>query len=160
MKLCNRLIAKILMLIAIMLVTFIIFFNSFKDVVASHQASDMVVDIIVSEQSVENDRLNLIVRKMAHLIEYAALGIAVMLFVIFFEKDCFKKLYGTALFYVLFIAVLDEYIQSFFNRTSSIGDVLLDFFGALIGGTVILVIHIIYALLKKRKNRINKAKYI
>jgi len=153
MNIRSGLIVRILMLIAIITVTLTIFFNSFKDIVASHQDSNIVIDVIVSEQSAESDGLELIVRKMAHLVEYAALGIAVMLFVKCVEKDYCKRLYGAALFYVLFIAVLDEHIQSFSNRTSSTSDIILDFFGALIGFAVVLVIHFIYVKLKKRKLR-------
>ncbi len=124
-----------------------------KDIVASHQDSNIVIDVIISEPSAESDKLELIVRKTAHLIEYAALGMAVMLFVKRVEKDYCKKLYGAELFCVLFIAVVDEYIQSFSNRTSSTGDVLLDFIGALIGFALVLVIHFIYVKLKNRKLR-------
>ena len=152
MNISKSLILKILMLTAIITVTLTIFFNSFKDIVASNKASDVVVDVIVSDQSNEEiDYLKLIVRKTAHLVEYAALGVVVMLYVKFIEKESQKKFYGVALFYTLLVAVVDEHIQSFSNRTSSTGDILLDFFGVLIGFTLVLAIHFIYVKLKNRK---------
>ena len=152
MNISKSLILKILMLTAIITVTLTIFFNSFKDIVASNKASDVVVDVIVSDQSNEEiDYLKLIVRKTAHLVEYAALGVVVMLYVKFIEKERQKKFYGAALFYTLLVAVVDEHIQSFSNRTSSTGDILLDFLGVLIGFTLVLAIHFIYVKLKKRK---------
>ncbi len=144
---------RIGLIIAILIVTSIIFFNSFEDIVESHHASDVVIDVIIPEQNSENENLELIIRKMAHLIEYAALGVAVMLFVKCIERDYRKKLYALALFYVLFVAVLDEHIQSFSDRTSSTGDILLDFLGAVVGFAIVLLIHFICVKFIKMKER-------
>lgn len=151
MNVYNRSIPKIMMIIAIVIVTFMIFFQSLGDYAASHHASDMITNVIVPGQDTEHDRVELIVRKTAHLIEYAILGIVVMLFVKCVERDHLKKLYGAALFYVLLVAVLDEYIQSFSDRTSSTADILLDFLGAMIGFALVCVIFFVRAKLKNRK---------
>ena len=151
MNVRKGLIPSIMMIIAIVIVTFMIFFQSLGDYSASHHASDTITNVIVSGQDTEHDRVELIVRKIAHLIEYAILGIVVMLFVKCVERDFLKKLYGSALFYVLLVAVLDEYIQSFSDRTSLVGDILLDFSGALIGFLLVLAILFVQVKLKNRK---------
>lgn len=151
MRLRKGLIARIVMIIAIVAVTSIIFFNSFEDIVESHHTSGIVVDVIRPNENTEKDSLELLVRKTAHLIEYAVLGIAVMLFVKCIEREYKKRSYAAGLFYVLLVAVLDEHIQSYSDRTSSTSDILLDFFGALIGFGIALVIFFIYVKLKKRK---------
>ena len=151
MRLRKGLIARIVMIIAIVAVTSIIFFNSFEDIVESHHTSGIVVDVIRPNKNTEKDSLELLVRKTAHLIEYAVLGIAVMLFVKCIEREYKKRSYAAGLFYVLLVAVLDEHIQSYSDRTSSTSDILLDFFGALIGFGIALVIFFIYVKLKKRK---------
>lgn len=89
---------------------------------------------------------------MAHLVEYAALGSTVMLLVLSLRVDFGNKYFGIALFYTLIIAVLDEHIQSFSDRTSSTGDILLDFFGALIGFCFVLLAQFIIKKVKERKN--------
>lgn len=142
-----------IMVAVIIIITVIIFGNSFADYDISHNTSDAVSEIILPDKYSDSETMLLIIRKLAHLIEYAALGISVMLLVKFIEFDFRSKLYAVALFYVLFVAVIDEHIQSFSDRTSSTGDILLDFFGALIGFAFVIAIHFIYTKIKKRKER-------
>ena len=142
-----------IMLAAILIVTLFIFGNSFAGYDMSHDTSNSISEIILPDKYSDSEKVLLIIRKMAHLIEYAALGMAVMQFAKCVEKDYRKKLYAFACFYVLFVAVLDEHIQSFSDRTSSTGDILLDFFGALIGFAIVITIYFICVKLKKRKER-------
>jgi len=141
------------MLAAILIFTLFIFGNSFAGYDMSHDTSNSISEIILPDKYSDSEKVLLIIRKMAHLIEYAALGMAVMQFAKYVEKDYRKKLYALACFYVLFVAVLDEHIQSFSDRTSSTGDILLDFFGALIGFAIVLVVHFIYEKFKNKKER-------
>lgn len=76
--------------------------------------------------------LSYLVRKAAHFIEYLILGI--LLYFIFRAVNISVINQGVyALFVVLLCAVLDEYFQSFLDRTSSVSDVLLDFCGGMVG---------------------------
>jgi VanZ family protein len=149
----KRMVKYGIMLAAILTVTLFIFGNSFAGYDMSHDTSNSISEIILPDKYSDSEKVLLIIRKMAHLIEYAALGMAVMHFIKCVEKDYRKKLYALACFYVLFIAVLDEHIQSFSDRTSSTGDILLDFFGALIGFAIVITMHFVYVKLKKRKER-------
>ena len=144
---------------AIILITSVIFYNSFVDIDLSHQASNSVVNAIhpmenyQKEDYIEHGNLEVLVRKMAHIIEYAALGIAVILFVRFVEKNYQKKWYATAFFYVLLVAVLDEHFQGFSGRNSSTDDILLDLGGGLLGGCVGFGIYAFFAKLKARSTQ-------
>lgn len=78
---------------------------------------------------------NVIVRKGAHLFEYAMLGsFLYLLFKCFKQREYNCWIY--ALFLVLLCATIDEFFQSFVGRTSSVRDVLIDFSGAIIGMSV------------------------
>ena len=57
-----------------------------------------------------------------------------------------------AMFYGLFVGVCDEFIQSFSDRTSSVRDVLIDFFGYMTGAVV--AVGIMLMIYKCRKIRI------
>jgi VanZ family protein len=150
----NKQITKYIVSVGIVIaITVFIFSNSFKGYDASRYASDAVSNIILPHEYATSETASLLVRKFAHLFEYAALGMAVMQFAKYVEKDYRKKLYALACFYVLFVAVLDEHIQSFSDRTSSTGDILLDFFGAIIGFAIVITIHFIFVKLKNIKER-------
>ena len=137
----------------IIIVTVFIFGNSFAGYNMSHNTSDSVSEIILPDKYSDSETMLLIIRKLAHLIEYAALGISVLLLVKFIDMHYRKKRYAEALFYVLFVAVLDEHIQSFSDWTSSTGDILVDFFGAIIGFAIGITMYFIYVKLKKEKKR-------
>ena len=80
--------------------------------------------------------LHVLVRKGAHLFEYAMLGsFLYLLFKCFKQREYNCWIY--ALFLVLLCATIDEFFQSFVGRTSSVRDVLIDFSGAIIGLSVI-----------------------
>lgn len=97
--------------------------------------------------------LSYVVRKSAHVIEYFTLGVLLYLtFRTFNVSVTNQSIY--ALFVVLLCAVLDEYFQSFFDRTSSIGDVLLDFSGGLVG---ITCVGVMLWLVKSSKSKGMKA---
>lgn len=153
MRVRHGLTLAVALIVAVAVITAVIFANALKDIEASHQASGAVVDAIATDPSADNDALVVLVRKSAHLIEYAALGIAVMLLVICVDASYRKKLYGTACFYVLLVAVLDEYVQSLSDRTSSTEDILLDFLGALIGFSAVLAVRLVCGRLSSRKGK-------
>ena len=67
--------------------------------------------------------------------EFAVLGLLVACLMFQLEFPMARLGYG--LFYVLAVAVTDEFIQIFTGRTSSVKDILIDFFGALLGIGVI-----------------------
>lgn len=122
-------------------VTVFIFSNSIESPEDSSSASSFVANMLrpLFEIFVDTTKFNfeLFVRKLAHFVEFAALGVSVGCMTRYGEKLFRKHFRGYSLFYLLAIAVLDEFIQRFFERGSSVSDVLLDFSGAIFGVTVI-----------------------
>lgn len=142
------------LLLAVLLVTALIFINSLDTVDESNQKSDSVTDIV---ENVTGDDgqfdLKQAVRKSAHLIEFAILG-AVIAFLLYYVKLVHnKRFYGVGAFYALAVAVADEYIQTFSDRSGSVEDILLDFCGALIGVVLAMVVPAIISFVKKRKQK-------
>ena len=80
------------------------------------------------------------VRKLAHLLEYALLGVECVAFTVALTKRVVSPYLWADLFIVLMVAVVDEYVQSFVGRTSLVADVLLDFSGGLAGMIVALIV--------------------
>lgn len=137
------------LLVLTVIVTGFIFGNSLQNSEESNKASDVieeVVEPIINEVVGENKiDVNYFVRKGAHLTEFFALGLIVMGAVV----TVGWKYAGYGLFYVLAVAVTDEYIQSFSDRTSSVSDVLIDFTGAMIGFAVCAVVFLLVRKFRK-----------
>ena len=141
------------LILAVLLVTALIFINSLDTVDESNQKSDSVTDIVENVTGDDERQLDLkkVVRKSAHLIEFAVLG-AVIAFLLYYVKLVHnKRFYGVGAFYALAVAVSDEYIQTFSDRSGSVEDILLDFCGALIGVVLAMVVPAIITFIKKRK---------
>lgn len=121
-------------LILIIVVTGFIFSNSIKNSEESHASSGVIVQLVepVFENTMEPDTVSFIVRKCAHIAEFFALGFLVLSATSEMKKKHMQFI-GFGFFYVLLVAVTDEYIQSFSDRTSSVSDVLIDFAGAMLG---------------------------
>ncbi|MEA4914526.1 MAG: VanZ family protein [Christensenella sp.] len=88
------------------------------------------------------------VRKAAHVIEYAILGMLLG----WLSAPIKKQGVWLLLFLVLMTALIDETIQIFTGRTSQVQDVWIDFFGA---GTGILLVSLVMKVAKTRKRAYN-----
>lgn len=132
----------------VMIATLLIFVNSTMNYESSHRMSGNVINIITDNEE-EKEPGELIVRKGAHMIEFAFLGLAVITLTWNIRSRFHKSRFGFSFFYVLAIAVTDEHIQSFSDRTSSTGDIILDFSGALIGFFVGWLIIKVYEKIKQ-----------
>lgn len=99
-----------------------------------------------------DDVMHKFVRKAAHFIEFSALGGCLGLFTDGL-KDRFWRGWAVfmPLFTVLLTAVVDEFIQSFTDRSSMLKDVVLDFSGGLFGIVCsVIFLHAVLWLYKKR----------
>lgn len=156
----NRRLRVVVFIILIALVIFsttFILANSFMDYERSHGSSGVITGIITSTEDEEEwKQIDLIVRKIAHVIEYAFLGACVSALCVFIDRVYHKLFYGYFIAYSLFVAVLDEHIQSFSDRASSTSDILLDFLGSVIGfiGVVILCCALRYLIKRKKERKI------
>ena len=162
------------LLVLVLAITGFIFYNSSKDADKSNEESHAIVDIgkdliganedkaetnnqAAGQGQVNKDKddvLNLFTRKMAHIFEFGLLGVSVMSLLLVIRKMSNKAYYGFGVFYCLFIAVCDEFLQNFTNRHSSVRDVLIDFVGELVGILLTILVSIIITKLKnKNKNK-------
>ena len=139
------------------LVTGYIFSNSFKDAEASHAQSGAVMEMVepvltpVIRQETEEEtqkKLSFVVRKAAHFIEFAALGICVGGFTAALCALKRRNLWALAPGICLAAAACDEIIQSFTDRTSSVKDVALDLCGSVFG--ILLVAACLWLLHHKK----------
>jgi VanZ family protein len=94
-----------------------------------------------------------IVRKLAHFVEYSALGCELALPVILRRKVCIQAVVN-CLSAGLAAAVTDEALQLLSDRGSQVSDVLLDLGGAAAGTAFILLIYDIAVLAGSRRKAI------
>lgn len=148
---------KIIYLSLTFLIITFIFYNSMKNGQASSEASDLVLQFInnfISKIGVDFKFDGYFIRKLAHFLEFFILGMFIMLTFEAFTNKTFKVL-GFPMFFIIFIPVIDEYIQLYSEgRASSVKDVLLDFCGGIVG--ILLVCLMI--TIKNKKSRKNRYK--
>lgn len=143
----NNLIHFILISLTIFIIAFI-FHNSLQDSKTSNAISDSVAEVIRPildpQEKVKEKTFHQFTRKLAHGIEFCALGCSGGGLMFTSRR---KTVHGTqegadsrrgislstALLFLLGTAVIDEYIQSFTGRTSSVKDILIDFGGGVTG---------------------------
>ncbi len=98
-------------------------------------------------------KLNIVLRKYAHGLEYLVLSIILTICFKTFGKDLEKSIINI-LFICLLYAVSDEYHQIFIpGRNSSITDVIIDFTGACVG---ILFAYLVRYILEKKEQVQNR----
>lgn len=127
--------------------------NGLLDYDASHKFSQWFVRLLGMESKGPGGDGDLLLRKIAHVVEYALLGTGVFILTKKLNKTFGKNLFGFALFYSLAVSVLDEYFQSFSARTSSVRDVILDFCGVLSGFLIGYIILKIVCLIKRKSRK-------
>lgn len=140
-------------------VTAFIFWNSLQNAQQSNALSGgllaAVKPILSPLFGGSEEAMDLFVRKSAHFAEFAVLGlclgaVADGIYVRFWRTSlAFFPLFAT-----LSVAVTDEFIQSFSDRTSAVRDVILDFCGGLFGLTAMVLVFA--ALRSRRKSKEEK----
>ena len=127
---------KKLIIIAIAAALVFIWGNSLLSREASQLLSDSVQSglIQISGGDTSGKVNSAVLRKVAHFCEFAALG---GLWALLFREK--KKGFFKAFLFSAACAALDETIQIFSNRGSSLSDVILDCFGAGFGVLVIFL---------------------
>ena len=152
---------KWLILIPILLAIWFIWSNSLDPPSASYEKSDVfmkkVSEILSGILSPDNNFLiffKVHVRKIAHFLEYALLGnvISISMFALDIKK--IRHFYYAFSFCVI-AAVIDEYIQIYTKRGSSVRDIVIDFLGFTFGFIIVSLIYLICVsvkrIMKKRK---------
>jgi len=145
---------KKILLFSVIIFTAFIFSNSLKNNYHTMQDSEKIAQIITPivdiEESENASFLMTIIRKSAHIIEFFVLGfLSACWYYISFKQN---KYFGHLLFFLFSVGVIDEFIQSFTNRNSSVADVLLDFAGAVFGVIFSFLFFKFKKLLKNKEN--------
>ncbi|MCI7241786.1 MAG: VanZ family protein [Bacilli bacterium] len=120
---------KISLLLVILWMIFIFVMSSF-DATSSSNQSNFIVDIITSIINIKDiGLLSLIIRKLAHFIEYFILGILVINFITRYDKKII-----IAILLCIIYATSDEIHQIFVpGRSCQIIDIMIDSLGAIMG---------------------------
>ena len=150
--------AQRLLVILILLNMAFIFYNSAETTTVSNDASMKIVRLaapaVVQDykempNSAKNEVLtkaNSIIREFAHTLEFASLGLFIMLYLWTYPVFSKKRLtYGQRLLitvsFCLLYAISDEIHQLFVSgRTCEIIDVVFDTFGASLGALLVMVL--------------------
>lgn len=141
----------------------IIFYMSNNTGTVSHKKSYKVANYLMHIINVDNKnpkitfrKANYLVRKTAHVLEYAILGSLVSgsLFSLNYKG---KKALKYIILICISLASIDELHQYFIpGRTSQVTDVFIDSFGALIGITIFYLLYYkIYQVLKIKSISLN-----
>lgn len=133
---------KISLLLVILWMIFIFVMSSF-DATSSSNQSNFIVDIITSIINIKDiELLSLIIRKLAHFIEYFILGILVINFITRYDKKII-----IAILLCIIYATSDEIHQIFVpGRSCQIIDIMIDSLGSIMG------IYLYKLITKKCKN--------
>lgn len=120
--------------------------SSFNSIESANQ-SNYIVNIISSVLNINNiELLNLIIRKLAHYIEYLILGILV---INMFIKNNIPQSYLISIIFCVIYAISDEIHQFLIpGRACQLRDILIDSIGSITG-------IYLYKLISKRKKSIN-----
>lgn len=120
---------KISLLLVILWMIFIFVMSSF-DATSSSNQSNFIVDIITSIINIKDiGVLSLIIRKLAHFIEYFILGILVINFITRYDKKII-----IAILLCIIYATSDEIHQIFVpGRSCQIIDIMIDSLGSIMG---------------------------
>ncbi len=149
---------KIILLIICLCVIGFIWGNSLLSTELSSQLSQTVGELlagILGKGNATETVGGLSVRKLAHFAEFFALGAAIMSLLMISVKGLYKR-YSAATFLGLLVPVIDETIQIFSGRGSSLRDVWIDVGGYVLGCSLMCVTFFMVEKLKKRGKNHNK----
>jgi len=128
--------------------------NSMKSIpesaAQSSQVAETVRPVLDPQEKLEKPVFHDLIRKMAHVIEFLALGLLVGGFAVCLGLEQKKRLISLPVLIVLIVAVTDEWIQYFTDRGSRVTDVVLDFAGAVAGLLLAALTYIIIQKFKKK----------
>ena len=146
-------------LLSLLVISFV-FGNSAKPSAKSNNDSKQIVKVIAPVTKAETesaiDEINKIVRKSAHAIEFATLGVFLALLAESIREITKRRHICFPLFIAILVGVTDEFIQKYSGRTSKVSDVFIDFSGAIIGIFIVFIICEIVVISKKKRVQARK----
>ncbi len=119
-----------------LLIICFIFSNSLPSIPESRETSLSVAallrPLLDPHRRMEDETFHVLIRKIAHFVEFSALGVSLTGLSAQFERKR-RYLFGTPAVGAVFVAFCDEGLQFFTGRGNSIIDVLIDSAGAFCG---------------------------
>ena len=145
-----------IVLIAITLATIVFIWSNSLQSVPESQAKSLGVraqikpclGVFVGQGNVTDN----LVRKLAHFVEYSALGCELALLLALLKRRRWQSVVNCA-FAVLTVALTDETIQIFTGRGSQVQDVWLDFVGSCTGILLVLLIRLLITVTRRKHNK-------
>ncbi len=128
-----------------------IFSNSLETVAESSATGEGVMNVVTPGLEMLFGKGNVtdhLVRKIAHFVEFGALGVELMLLGVLRRRVHFQSI-TNCLFVGLASAVTDESLQMLTDRSPMVKDVLLDFSGVLTGVAFVLLVYGAVKLVRK-----------
>ena len=157
MKKKNKIIPAVFFLCAILMLLSVVFilYNGSQQIEQSLSRSNAVaerVQTVVHTDTTGSGNTNIggLVRKSAHAIEYALLGLFAALTALLGKNMCGRLHIACPIALVLAVAITDEYIQSFGSRSSQVKDIVIDACGGMAGMLVAVGVYFAAKLLIKR----------
>lgn len=146
----------VILIAAVLCIVGMIFSNSLKEKDESTEQSMVLVNYISDKffpyaDAREIENLHHYVRKGAHLTEYSCIGIILAVIARRIEKVTGRKYICFPLLVGLMVAVADEYIQNFNDRSSEVQDVIIDFGGVAAGVAAVMIICLITDKIRRRR---------
>lgn len=109
------------------------------------QALTFILEPVLGEGNVTDH----LIRKIAHFVEFALLGIWLALFIVVRNRVSLQAV-ANCLFFGLSVAIIDEALQLLSDRGSQVLDVLLDFAGVTSG--VLFVVSLWWLIARGKKS--------
>ena len=128
-----------------------IFANSLETVSESSAKGESVMNAVLPGLEMFLGKGNVtdhLVRKIAHFVEFGALGVELMLLGILRRKVNYQNI-SNCLFFGLASAVIDESLQMLTDRSPLVKDILLDFSGVVTGVLFVLLLNCIVKSVRK-----------
>lgn len=132
---------RIVLIILLIATLCFIWGNSLNSRAESTQKSSFIVRFL-EQYFGEGNVSEHLIRKIAHFLEFSALGFELM--------GLFNR-YLLAITHGLFVALTDETIQYFTGRSAEVKDVLLDFSGCIFGAFCMVLLLLIIRKIKESK---------
>jgi VanZ family protein len=161
-KITPRQIAILIGIAALILILCFVYGSSMLSKQESAEVSSSVMDSIkgilrpivelVTGGPVDDTLLHKVVRKGAHFAEFAALSALLTILLRLIFGTWRTHAMGYVLFLSLLFGVLDEFLQSFTGRGTSVRDVMLDLCGALLGILCAIALIEFCGWLRRRNN--------